>query len=98
MSHRALLCSLVLVAAASGASASPLNLPPAGASSCGGCHAPPGTDTAVPPLNVRTAGDRVALRRAIRSGAQRSTVMDSIAKRFSDADMEAIAAWYARQK
>ena len=98
MSHRALLCSLVLVAAASGASASPLNLPPAGASSCGGCHAPPGTDTAVPPLNGRTAGDIVALMQAFRSGAQPSTVMDRIAKGFSDREIEAIAAWYARQK
>ena len=103
MSSRALFFDLMLViATAVGVSstgvASPLGLPPAGASSCGGCHAPPGVDTAVPPLHGRAAGDILKLMQAFRSGAQPSTVMDRIAKGFSDAEIEAIAAWYARQK
>jgi cytochrome c553 len=36
--------------------------------------------------------------RAFRSGQAPSTVMDRIAKGFSDAEIEAIAAWYATQR
>lgn len=92
---------LVLVLAASAPStvwAQAVTLPPAGASSCGGCHASPGGDTAVPPLHGRSAEDIVALMQAFRTGAQPSTVMDRIAKGFTEAETEAIAAWYARQK
>jgi sulfide dehydrogenase cytochrome subunit len=71
---------------------------PPGASSCGGCHAPRGIDTAVPPLHGRSADDIVRLMAAFRSGAQPATVMDRIAKGFSETETEAIAAWYARQK
>jgi cytochrome subunit of sulfide dehydrogenase len=75
-----------------------LTLPPPGASSCGGCHAPPGGATTVPPLAGRSAADIVKLMAAFRSGAQPATVMDRIAKGFSEAETEAIAAWYAGQK
>ncbi len=34
---------------------------------------------------------------AFKTGRQPSTVMDRIAKGFSDAEIEAIAAWYAQQ-
>jgi cytochrome subunit of sulfide dehydrogenase len=99
MSRRALFFGLVLaVTPVCGATALSLELPPAGASSCGGCHAPSGVNTTVPPLIGRTASDIVALMQAFRSGAQPSTVMDRIAKGFTDAETEAIAAWYARQK
>ena len=33
-----------------------------------------------------------------RAGARPGTVMDRIAKGFTDAEMQAIAAWYASQK
>jgi cytochrome c553 len=33
-----------------------------------------------------------------RSGARPGTVMDRIAKGFTDAEIQAIAAWYAEQK
>jgi cytochrome c553 len=75
-----------------------LALPPPGASSCGGCHAPPGGATTVPPLHGRSAADIVKLMAAFRSGSQPSTVMHYIAKGFSEAETEAIAAWYAAQK
>jgi sulfide dehydrogenase cytochrome subunit len=71
---------------------------PPGASSCGGCHAPPGVGTAVPPLHGRSAADIVKLMAAFRGGEQPATVMDRIAKGFSEAETEAIAEWYARQK
>ncbi len=92
------LCSFLLAASAPSAQAAPLELLPAGASSCGGCHAPPGVDTAVPTLHGRSAADITAHMQSFRSGSQPSTVMDRIAKGFSDAEVEAIAAWYARQK
>ena len=75
-----------------------LTLPPPGASSCGGCHAPPGGATTVPPLAGRSVEDIIRLMAAFRSGSQPSTVMDRIAKGFSEAETEAIAAWYASQK
>ena len=99
MASRALFLGFLLIGAlAPSAQASSLGLPPAGASSCGGCHAPPGVDTAVPLLHGRSAEDITKLMQAFRSGTQPSTVMDRIAKGFSDAEIDAIAAWYARQK
>jgi sulfide dehydrogenase cytochrome subunit len=72
--------------------------PPAGASSCSGCHARKGVDTAVPPLTSRSVSDIVAQMQAFRTGQKPATVMDRIAKGFTDTEVEAIAAWYAQQK
>jgi cytochrome subunit of sulfide dehydrogenase len=73
--------------------------PPAGAASCTGCHpASPRVTSPVP----RLAGlDRDAIVRAMRdfrSGQRAATVMDRIAKGFTDDEVQAIAAWYAAQK
>jgi cytochrome c553 len=83
------------IAAAAVASAEP----PAGAASCSGCHpASPRVTSPVP----RLAGlERTAIVRAMqdfRSGQRAATVMDRIAKGFTDDETEAIAAWYASQK
>ena len=73
--------------------------PPPGASSCSGCHASrTRVDTAVPPLSGRTAADIVAQMQAFKGGQKPSTVMDRIAKGFTDAEIQAIADWYAQQK
>ena len=73
--------------------------PPPGASSCSGCHAAnPSVDTAVPRLVGRQAADIVAQMQAFKTGQKPSTVMDRIAKGLTDAEVEAIAAWYAQQK
>jgi cytochrome subunit of sulfide dehydrogenase len=70
--------------------------PPPGASACSGCHpASAGRRTGVPPLSGRNPADIVAAMQAFRSGQRAATVMDRIAKGFSDAEVEAIAAWYA---
>jgi cytochrome c553 len=70
--------------------------PPAGASSCSGCHPPrPSTATPVPPLAGRAPAEIVAALRAFRSGARPSTVMGRIAEGFTDAEAAAIAAWYS---
>jgi len=72
---------------------------PAGASSCSGCHpraASPATP--VPPLSGRRPADIVAAMQAFRAGQRPATVMDRIAKGFSDGEIGAIAAWYGAQK
>jgi cytochrome subunit of sulfide dehydrogenase len=72
---------------------------PPGASSCSGCHAArAGVDTAVPRLAGRAAADLVAQMQAFKSGQRPATVMDRIAKGLTDAEVGAIAAWYAQQK
>jgi cytochrome subunit of sulfide dehydrogenase len=72
---------------------------PPGAFSCSGCHADTlGVDSAVPRLIGRDANAIVAAMQAFRSGQIPSTVMDRIAKGFTDDEIRAIAAWYAVQK
>ena len=88
------ICSLVIVAAAV-ASAEP----PAGAASCSGCHS---ASTRVTSPVPRLVGlDRAAIVRAMqdfRSGQRAATVMDRLAKGFTDEEIQAIAAWYATQR
>jgi sulfide dehydrogenase cytochrome subunit len=73
--------------------------PPTGAASCSGCHpASAGVETPVPRLAARNAAELVQQMQAFRSGQRDATVMDRIAKGFTDAEVEAIAAWYAGQR
>ena len=73
--------------------------PPAGAASCSGCH--PASSRVTSPV-VRLNGlDRAAIVRAMqefRLGQRTGTVMDRIAKGFTDEEIQAIAAWYATQR
>ena len=73
---------------------------PAGAAACSGCHAAnPRVDTPVPPLNGRPATDIASQMIAFKAGQRPGTIMDRIAKGFSDEEgMQAIAAWYAALK
>lgn len=72
---------------------------PPGAMSCSGCHpAGRGVDAAVPRLVGRNPADIVTAMQAFKSGQQPATVMDRIAKGFSDDEVKAIAAWYGAQK
>ena len=73
--------------------------PPPGAASCSGCH--PSTARVASPVPRLAGLDRVAIVRAMqdfRSGQRVATVMDRIAKGFTDEEMQAIAAWYATQR
>jgi cytochrome c553 len=83
------------IAAAVAASAEP----PAGAASCTGCH--PASARVTSPV-VRLAGlERTAIVKALqefRAGQRAATVMDRIAKGFTDDEIQAIAAWYAAQR
>jgi cytochrome c553 len=83
------------IAAAAVASAEP----PAGAVSCSGCHA---TSTRVTTPVPRLHGlDRTLIVKAMqdfRAGQRVGTVMDRIAKGFTDDEIQALAAWFASQK
>jgi cytochrome subunit of sulfide dehydrogenase len=84
-----------LIAAAVVASAEP----PAGAASCSGCH--PASTRITSPVPRLIGLDRAAIVRAMqdfRSGQRAATVMDRLAKGFTDDEIQAIAAWYATQR
>jgi sulfide dehydrogenase cytochrome subunit len=86
---------LVSIAAAAGASADP----PAGAAACSGCH--PASTGVVSPVPRLAGLDRTAIVTAMqdfRSGKRAATVMDRIAKGFTDEEIQAIAAWYAARR
>jgi len=86
---------LASIAAAAAASAEP----PAGAASCSGCH--PSSARVASPVPRLAGLDRAAIVRAMqefRSGQRAGTVMDRIAKGFTDDEIQAIAAWFAAQK
>ena len=85
----------VSIAAATVASAEP----PAGAAACSGCH--PSSARSPSPVARLAGRDRAEIVKAMhdfRSGERAATVMDRIAKGFTDDEIQAIAAWYAEQK
>jgi cytochrome c553 len=72
---------------------------PPGASSCTGCHpARPGVATPVPRLNGRDAAQTTTAMTEFRTGKRPATVMDRIAKGFTEDETKAIAAYFAAQK
>jgi cytochrome c553 len=92
------LAAIAIVCFATGP-ASAVDAPPPGAAGCSGCH--PAGRTAGSPftrLAGRNAADIVAAMQAFRSGKLQGTIMDRIAKGFTDDEVKAIAAWYAAQK
>jgi cytochrome subunit of sulfide dehydrogenase len=88
----------VLVSLAAAASTVAAEAPP-GASSCSGCHATSAAvETPVPRLVGRPAAEIVLSMQAFRAGQRQPSVMDRIAKGFSESEIASIAAWYAAQK
>ncbi|WP_065756653.1 c-type cytochrome [Bradyrhizobium paxllaeri] len=75
------------------------SVPPPGAASCSGCHS--STAAAASPvtrLYGRDANEIVTAMTGFRDGSVPSTVMNRIAKGFTDDELRAIAAWLAAQK
>jgi len=96
MNARGILLVLLLAWAGPAAAQS---LAPPGASACSGCHpAAAGLGAPVLSLNGRGPNDIVAAMQAFRSGERPATVMDRIAKGFSDDEIRAIAAWLGAQR
>ena len=80
------------------ADVSPIQAPP-GALSCSGCHAARGGETGLlPRLAGRPADETAAAVAAFRSGERPGTLMNRIAKGFSDEEIRAIAIWLEAQK
>ena len=72
---------------------------PTGAAACSGCHPKAGAGaTAVAPLAGRPPQEIVEAMQAFRKGERSATVMDRIAKGFSDEETRAIAAWVSEQR
>ncbi len=73
---------------------------PPGASTCLGCHssvwAPVRADAAIPSLRGRDAAEVAAAMRAFREGTRPATLMDRLAKGFTEEESQAIAAWIVR--
>jgi sulfide dehydrogenase cytochrome subunit len=97
MGAKELAFAVMVLAAAPAAAQSPA--PPPGVASCSGCHPPAAmAGIAVPPLYGRPAAEIITAMQGFRTGQLPATVMDRIAKGFSDDETRAIAAWFAAQK
>ena len=72
---------------------------PPGAEACSGCHAlHSGAVTGMPPIRAKSADEIVAGMLAYRNGEGAPTVMDRIAKGFTDEETRAIALWLSQQR
>lgn len=69
---------------------------PPGAAACSGCHGPAALGSAIPSLDGHAEADIVAQMQAFRSGERQATVMDRIAKGFTEEETRAIAEWLAQ--
>ena len=63
------------------------------AAGCLGCHQPVGGT--IPRLHGQSRDDLAAKFRAFRDGRQPGTVMQQLAKGYTDAQIDAMAAWFA---
>ena len=63
------------------------------AAGCLGCHQPVGGT--IPRLHRQSRDELAAKFRAYRDGRQSGTVMPQLAKGYTDAQIDAIAAWFA---
>ncbi|WP_244445115.1 c-type cytochrome [Microvirga sp. BSC39] len=70
---------------------------PPGATACSGCHGPVAPGAAVAPLHGRPSEEIVAAMQDFRTGQRPATVMDRIAKGFTDEETRAIASWLSQQ-
>jgi cytochrome c553 len=95
---RVLLALLTAYAPAIAAAQAGRPVPPAGASSCSGCHSTSRFGAAIPPLAGQPADEIAAAMRDFASGKRTATVMDHIARGFSDEETRAIATWLSQQR
>jgi cytochrome subunit of sulfide dehydrogenase len=73
------------------------SMAPPGATACSGCHGPGASGAAVPPLHGRPSEEIAAAMQDYRTGQRPATVMDRIAKGFTDEETRAIASWLSQQ-
>jgi cytochrome c553 len=69
------------------------------ASSCAACHGPAGRSPgAIPSLNGKDKDFIVKALQEFKSDAKPATVMNRLAKGYSDEEIDAIATWFAAQQ
>jgi cytochrome c553 len=69
------------------------------AATCTPCHTQGGAGlAAIPPLEGRDAASIATAMRAFRSGERAGTVMPQLARGYTDADIDALARWFAAQR
>ncbi|MDD5250950.1 MAG: hypothetical protein PHY45_18385 [Rhodocyclaceae bacterium] len=70
------------------------------ANACGGCHGTYGVSAgpSLPSLAGQSAAYFIAAMQRFRSGERPSTVMGRLAQGYTDAEIAAMAAWFARQR
>lgn len=83
---------LVVATAASAQAPDPRAL----AAGCASCHRP-GAST-IPSLRGRPRDELLAALRGFRDGSRNGTVMPQLARGYTEAQLDAIAAWYAMQR
>jgi cytochrome c553 len=73
--------------------------PPPGAASCSGCHGMhQAASPAIPGIYGRNPDEVFGAMAAFQDGSRPATVMNRIAKGFSEEELRSIAAWLATQK
>jgi len=67
------------------------------ANTCAGCHGTQGAsvDTKIPPLAGQNVDEFVATMLAYRDGSRKGTIMNRVAKGYSDEEIQAIAEHFA---
>jgi cytochrome c553 len=66
------------------------------AHACAACHGPDGrSQGAIPSLNTLSAADAIAALQAFRTATRKGTVMLRIARGLDDADITAVATYFA---
>jgi sulfide dehydrogenase cytochrome subunit len=66
------------------------------AHACAACHGPDGrSQGAIPSLNTLSAADAIAALQAFRAATRKGTVMLRIARGLDDADITAVATYFA---
>ena len=69
------------------------------AASCAACHGTDGRSRgAIPPLAGRDAKEMARAMREFRDGSRSATIMQQIARGYTDAEIESAAAYFAAQK
>jgi cytochrome subunit of sulfide dehydrogenase len=92
--HAIYAAPLVLICLSAAQAHSPA---PGGAAACSGCHAPAALGSPMPPLAGHNPDEIVAAMQDFRAGKREATIMNRIAKGFSDEETRAIAGWLAGQ-
>ena len=84
--------------AVAGAGTAPAAEAPPGVLSCSGCHPARAAAGSPAPLAGQAAGAIATAMRAFRRGERAATVMDRIARGFSDDEVEVMAVWFETQR